>query len=54
MTPLILIGYALEWAMADATADLPLHERAAADDCRGYGVKGKVYEVIGRYHKNIL
>ena len=42
LTPLILLGYAVKFAAADAAADLDFHERNLSQDCVGYGVKGKV------------
>ena len=45
MTPLILVGYALDWARADAVGDLEHHEATASMECKAYGVKGKVYHV---------
>ena len=42
LTPALLLGYAAAFAAADAAADLAHHDAVLAEDCAGYGVKGKV------------
>ncbi len=42
MTSLIIMGYAVKFAVADANADLEYHERNLADDVKAYGTTGKV------------
>ena len=42
MTSLILMGYAIDFATADATADFDLHERNLSDEVTAHGTQGKV------------
>ena len=42
MTPLIMLGYTIDFASADATADFDEHEKNLSDSVMAYGVKGKV------------
>ena len=46
MTSLILIGYAIDFATADTTADFDTHERNLADSVAAYGVQGKVTSIL--------
>jgi hypothetical protein len=45
ITPLIAMGYALDFASADATADLDYFDNFLSSGCKAYGVSGKVYNV---------
>ncbi len=42
LTPSLLLCSAVSFSSADAAADLSHQEAAMAQDCRGYGVAGKV------------
>ena len=42
ITPIILLGYAIKFATADATVNLDYIDNNLAKDVRGYGLSGKV------------